>query len=73
MYLIFCLDRQDVLPVEDMAFLQAYGWTYHTSDYHPAAVRKKCAKWRPYCSVAARFMYAALDRGLCKQPFHLFK
>lgn len=73
MYLLFALDRQDVLPFEDVAFLQGYGWAYNTTDLSPAAVQKKCAKWRPYSSVAARYMYLALDRGLTKTKFHLFQ
>ena len=73
MYLLFVLDRPDILPFEDVAFLQGYGWAYNTSDFSPAAVRKKCAKWKPHSSVAARFMYQALDRGFTKEAFHLFK
>lgn len=73
MYLLFALNRQDVLPFEDVAFLQGYGWAYNTADLSPAAIQKKCAKWRPYSSVAARYMYLALDRGLTKTKFHLFK
>ena len=30
MYLLFVLNRPDVLPVEDVAFLQAYEWMYKT-------------------------------------------
>lgn len=73
MYLLFVLDRQDILPFEDVAFLQGYGWAYKTDDYSPAAVQKKCKKWKPYSSVAARYMYQAVDRGLTKEEFHLFK
>lgn len=73
MFLIFVLDRPDVLPFEDMAFLQGYGWVYKTSDYKPKQVQKKCQKWHPYASIAARFLYVALDSGLTKSPFHLFK
>lgn len=73
MYLIFVLDRQDILPFEDTAFLQGYGWVYKTDDYSPASVQKKCRKWKPYSSIAARYMYKALDRGLTKEEFHLFK
>lgn len=72
MYLIFSLDRPDVLPVEDVAFLQGYQWTYKTDDVSPAAVRKKCKKWSPYASIAARYMYQALDLGFTKQEFHLY-
>lgn len=73
MYLLFVLDRQDILPFEDVAFLQGYGWAYKTDDYSPAAVRKRCRKWKPYSSIAARYLYQALDRGLTKEEFHLFK
>ena len=73
MYLIFALDRPDVLPYEDGAFLQSYKWLYKTDDATPSAVRKKCRKWHPYASVAARYMYRALDMGITKQEFHLFK
>lgn len=73
MYLIFVLNRQDVLPFEDIAFLQGYGWAYKTNDYVPAVVSAKCKKWKPYSSIAARFLYRALDNGLTKEEFHLYK
>lgn len=73
MYLIFVLDRQDILPYEDGAFLQAYKWLYKTDDISPKSVEKKCRKWKPYSSVAARYMYRALYLGLTKEEFHLFK
>ena len=73
MYLLFSLNRLDVLPFEDLAFLQGYGWVYKTDDYHAKLVKKKCQKWHPYASIAARYMYLALDTGLTKEPFHLFK
>lgn len=73
MYLIFVLDRRDVLPYEDVAFLQGYGWAYKTTDFKPESVKRRCKKWKPYSSIAARYMYRALDMGLTKQTFHLFK
>lgn len=73
MYLIFVLDRQDVLPFEDYAFLQGYKWLYKTEDTSRKTVEKKCKKWKPYSSIAARYMYKALDMGLTKKEFHLFK
>ncbi len=71
MYLLFVLDRQDVLPFEDGAFLQSYRWLYKTADCSAAAVKQRCAKWSPYSSIAARFMYRALDMGFTKDEFHL--
>ena len=73
MYLIFVLNRQDVLPYEDAAFLQGYGWAYKTDDFSKESIEKKCRKWKPYSSLAARYMYRALDMGLTKSAFHLFK
>lgn len=73
MYLIFVLNRQDILPYEDGAFLQAYKWLYKTEDVSPKAIQKKCQKWKPHSSIAARYMYRALDLGLTKEEFHLFK
>lgn len=73
MYLIFVLNRPDILPIEDVAFLQGYAWAYKTSDFSSKAVTTKCKKWKPYSSIAARYMYRALDMGLTKEEFHLFK
>ena len=73
MYLIFVLNRPDVLPVEDGAFLQSYRWAYKTNNCKPATLMKKCKKWKPYSSIAARYLYRALDSRLTKEEFHLFK
>lgn len=73
MYLIFVLDRQDILPYEDGAFLQAYRWAYKTEDLSVGSIKKKCKKWSPYSSIAARYLYRALDSGLTKKEFHLYK
>lgn len=73
MYLIFVLDRKDVLPYEDGAFLQSYRWMYKTEDCSTASISKRCAKWKPYSSIAARYLYRTLDMGLTKNEFHLFK
>ncbi len=73
MYLLFVLGRPDILPYEDGAFLQSYRWMYKTEDCSPAAVKKRCQKWMPYSSLASRFLYRALDYGLVKEEFHLFK
>ena len=73
MYLLFVLDRQDILPYEDIAFLQSYKWMYRTNDVTKASVIKKCKKWKPYTSIAARYLYRALDTGLTKEEFHLYK
>lgn len=66
MYLIFVLNRLDVLPYEDGAFLQAYKWLYATDDVKPHSIIKRCEPWKPYSSLAARYLYRALDSGLIR-------
>lgn len=73
MFLLFALNRDNILPFEDVAFLQSYKWLYKTTDCSPDAVKAKCKKWAPYSSIASRYMYRALDLGLTKEEFHLFK
>ena len=73
MYLIFVLDRPDILPLDDVAFLQAYEWLYKTNNRNKDSIIKRCKKWKPYSSYAARFLYKALNSGLTKTEFHLYK
>lgn len=72
MYLIFVLNRQDILPYEDVAFLQSYEWLYKTKERSKESIEKKCKKWKPYSSIAARYLYKALDTGLTKELFKLY-
>lgn len=67
MYLIFVLDRQDVLPYEDVAFIQSYKWLYNARKLQKEVIKKNCKKWKPYSSIAARYLYRALDSGLTKE------
>lgn len=69
MYLLFVLRRDDVLPYEDGAFMQAFKWLYNTKKLSPEDVKKRCKRWSPYTSVGARYLYRALDSGLTKKPF----
>lgn len=73
MFLIFVLDRKNVLPYEDVAFLQSYQWLYKAKERDAPSVKRKCKKWEPYASVAARYLYRALDMGLTRKEFHLYK
>lgn len=73
MYLIFVLNRMDILPINDAAFLQSYEWLYKTTDRSDISIRKKCKKWKPYSSIASGYLYQALDSGLTKEQFHLYK
>ena len=64
MYLIFSLNKLDVLPYEDGAFLQVYKWLYKTEEVSAKSIIKRCKPWSPYSSLAARYLYCALDNNL---------
>ena len=68
MYLLFVLEREDVIPAEDVAFLRAFQWLYGFEG-RPSVnqVMAICELWRPYSSYAARYLYKALDSGLTKE------
>jgi len=70
MFLLFVLGREDILPYEDKAFLQAFAW-YNGLESFPKTdeIKSMCQKWSPYTSIAARYLYRALDKGLTKNPF----
>lgn len=72
MYLIFYLKREDVLPIEDGAFMQSFRWLYGYKNPDQRTVDRICKKWRPYTSIGARYLYAALDSGLTKIPVNEF-
>lgn len=64
MFLIFCLGRPDVLPVEDGAVWHVFRWLYG-APLADANVREAvCSLWRPYSSTAVRYMYRALNMGI---------
>lgn len=66
MYLLFVLNRTDILPYEDGAFLQAYRWLYQTQDTRPVSIKNHCKVWKPYESIVARYMYRLVDNGYTK-------
>ena len=73
MYLIFVLNRMNILPYEDGAFIQSYKWLYKSNLVDKESIIKKCKKWSPYSSIAARYLYRCLDQGLTRNKFHLYK
>ena len=64
MFLMFALRRPDILPVGDLgirtAVKKAYGLEALPA---PATLEEIGAKWRPYCSVAAWYLWRSLDGG----------
>ena len=64
MFMIFQLERPDVLPVSDLTFRRAFSWLYGAPAESADVQHVVCDLWRPYRSFAARYLYQALDLGL---------
>jgi DNA-3-methyladenine glycosylase II len=62
MYLMFSLNRPDVLPLGDVALQSAMKALYGLDALDFVAQAQKIAeKWRPYRSLACRYLYLYLD------------
>ncbi|WP_294439460.1 DNA-3-methyladenine glycosylase [uncultured Slackia sp.] len=64
MFMLFHLNRPDVLPVSDLTFRKSFEWLYGAPVTDAGVRTVVCDLWRPYCSYAARYLYRALDLGL---------
>jgi DNA-3-methyladenine glycosylase II len=62
MFLIFALRRTDVLPTGDLGVRMAIRKAYELSDLpKPAEIEAIAGAWRPYCSIAAWYLWRSLD------------
>ncbi|MDQ6735116.1 MAG: DNA-3-methyladenine glycosylase 2 family protein [Nitrospirota bacterium] len=60
MFLIFSLNRPDVLPVDDLGIRQSVQRWYRLSALPSAAILKKIAEpWHPYESIASWYLWKA--------------
>ena len=63
MFLIFCLNRQDVLPVGDLGLRRAMMITYRLSELpSPAMMQEIGTVWKPYSSVATWYLWKSLEK-----------
>jgi DNA-3-methyladenine glycosylase II len=56
MFLCFCLGREDVFPVEDLAVRRAMTDVF--GDETRAAMRERATAWRPYRTYAALYLWS---------------
>jgi DNA-3-methyladenine glycosylase II len=62
MFLIFALRRNDVLPTGDLGVRMAIRKAYGLAELpKPAEIEALAQAWRPYCSVAAWYLWRSLD------------
>ena len=62
MFLMFALRRRDVLPVGDLGVRSAIRRAYGLEALPTASeMEERAALWRPYCSVAAWYLWRSLE------------
>jgi len=62
MYLIFVLERPDVLPLGDLAVRRGIEQLYNDGDELPRSEMREIAEpWRPYRSTATRYIWAEYE------------
>jgi len=62
MFLIFALRRTDVLPTSDLGVRMAIRKAYQLPELpKPAEIEELARPWRPYCTVAAWYLWRSLD------------
>jgi DNA-3-methyladenine glycosylase II len=62
MYLIFALERPNVLPVADLGIRAAIKRAYRTRHLpKPDRIEKIARRWHPHCSVASWYLWRSLE------------
>ncbi len=62
MFLIFALQRLDVLPTGDLGVRTAIRKAYGMEELpHPKQIEEMALSWRPYCSVASWYLWRSLE------------
>jgi DNA-3-methyladenine glycosylase II len=62
MFLIFALQRPDILPTGDLGVRNAMRKAYGLAELpSPALMEEMARAWRPYCSVASWYLWRSLE------------
>jgi DNA-3-methyladenine glycosylase II len=62
MFLIFALERPNVMPLADLGIRHAVRKAYGLEELpKPGELSKLAEKWHPYCSIASWYLWRSLD------------
>jgi DNA-3-methyladenine glycosylase II len=62
MFLMFALERANVMPLADYGIRNAVRKAYDLAELpKPAELAKLAEKWHPYCSIASWYLWRSLD------------
>lgn len=69
MFLIFCLRRPDILPMNDLGILKAVQRAYGFRRLPSSRTLDRLGrKWQPYRSVASWYLWASVDEEHAEEP-----
>ncbi len=62
MFLMFALERPNILPTGDLGIRNAIRKAYGLSEApKPAEIAKYAKKWAPHCTLACWYLWRSLD------------
>jgi DNA-3-methyladenine glycosylase II len=62
MFLMFALERPNVMPCGDLGIRNAIRQAYSLTDLpKPSQIEEIAGKWHPYCSIASWYLWRSLD------------
>ena len=61
MYLIFQLNRQDVVPILDIGFINSFKKIYKINDIKSKKSEQILQSWKPYSTVAVWYIWRVID------------
>ncbi len=61
MYLIFQLNRQDVVPMLDIGFINSFKKIYKINDINSKKSEQILQSWKPYSTVAVWYIWRVID------------
>jgi DNA-3-methyladenine glycosylase II len=62
MFLMFALERQNIMPLSDLGIRNAVHKAYKLADApKPADLARIAERWHPYCSVATWYLWRSLE------------
>jgi len=62
MFLMFALERQNIMPLSDLGIRNAVQKAYHLDAApKPADLARIAERWHPYCSVASWYLWRSLE------------
>tara|TARA_Y100000816_G_scaffold7624_1_gene4819 strand:- start:291 stop:746 length:456 start_codon:yes stop_codon:yes gene_type:complete len=61
MYLIFQLNRQDVVPMLDIGFINSFKKIYKINDIKSKKSEQILQSWKPYSTVAVWYIWRVID------------